>query len=113
MFGGLGDDTYYVDNLGDRVKEQSAAGGIDLVISSVSFGLEPYAENLTLTGSANIWGTGNILDNVLIGNSGNNTITGGAGADTMTGGRGNDTYVYNNPGHISIERAVECTNEVQ
>ena len=51
-------------------------------------------ENLTLTGSAAINGTGNALDNVLTGNSGVNTLTGGAGNDTMTGGSGNDVYSF-------------------
>ena len=49
-------------------------------------------ENLTLTGSGNINGTGNSGNNILIGNSGANTLDGGTGADTMIGGLGNDTY---------------------
>jgi len=57
-------------------------------------------ERLTLTGSANINGTGNHLGNVLEGNSGNNILAGGDGADTISGnggtekirgGLGNDT----------------------
>ena len=48
-------------------------------------------ENLTLTGSAAINGTGNNLNNVLIGNSAANVLDGGLGADTLIGGGGNDT----------------------
>ena len=93
MIGGQGNDTYLVDNLGDVVTE-NAAEGTDLVQSSVSFTLGADIENLTLTGSAAINGTGNDLDNILLGNSGTNILDGGTGADTMTGGLGNDTYVW-------------------
>ncbi|GAB4459904.1 MAG: hypothetical protein OHK0037_06160 [Elainellaceae cyanobacterium] len=97
MNGGLGDDTYIVDSLGDVAAE--VAGGIDLVIASVSHTLSVNLENLTLTGVANLNGTGNFRDNVIVGNSGNNvlsglggndTIVGGAGSDTLLGGDGND-----------------------
>lgn len=47
-------------------------------------------ENLTLTGTSAINGTGNAVDNVMTGNSGDNTLDGDAGADTYLGGAGND-----------------------
>ena len=56
-----------------------------------SFTLGDNVENLTLIGAA-IAGTGNALNNILIGNSGNNSLDGGAGADKMAGGLGDDTY---------------------
>jgi Ca2+-binding RTX toxin-like protein len=97
MDGGGGNDTYVVDNLGDTVTETlaGAAGGTDLVKSAVSFTLGANVENLTLTGTANIDGTGNELANILTGNSGDNTLIGGAGNDTLRGGLGNDTYQVN------------------
>ena len=52
MHGGLGNDTYVVDNVGDQAVETSATGGTDLVNSSVSFTLGANVENLTLLGSA-------------------------------------------------------------
>ncbi|SIR54744.1 hypothetical protein SAMN05421829_11964, partial [Aromatoleum tolulyticum] len=80
MIGKWGDDTYYVDNAGDVIVENSSEG-TDAVISTVSHTLAANVENLTLTGSAAINGTGNAAANTLAGNAGNNVLTGGAGND--------------------------------
>ncbi|WP_218950896.1 beta strand repeat-containing protein [Pseudomonas bijieensis] len=94
LIGGTGNDTYMVDNLKDVVTETTAlASEIDTVRSSVSWALGVNLENLILTGSAHLNGTGNALNNVLTGNAGNNVLNGGAGRDTLIGGAGNDTYV--------------------
>jgi|LakWasM104_HOW12_FD_contig_111_155901_length_8940_multi_4_in_0_out_0_1 serralysin len=95
MQGGAGNDTYIVDNINDRAIETiaGAAGGIDIVLSSVSFSLNNNVENLTLTGTDNINGAGNELNNTIRGNSGNNRLSGGwDGSDTLIGGAGNDIY---------------------
>ena len=93
LAGGKGGDTYIVDDAGDVVTETSAlAAEIDLVKSGVGFVLGDNLENLTLTGSAAIDGTGNGLANVLLGNDGANALDGQGGADTLKGGKGNDTY---------------------
>jgi Ca2+-binding RTX toxin-like protein len=93
LIGGDGADTYVVDDAGDLVTETNAlaAGGIDLVQSAVSFTLGANLENLTLTGTAAIDGSGNDLANTITGNSGANLLAGGAGNDTLLGGDGADT----------------------
>jgi Ca2+-binding RTX toxin-like protein len=96
--GGVGDDTYIVDVVGDILRE-TRLGGRDTVESAVSWSLGSFFEELELTGSTAIDGTGNAVRNKITGNSGankllgadgNDTLAGGAGVDTLTGGRGND-----------------------
>ncbi|WFU39379.1 Ig-like domain-containing protein [Bradyrhizobium sp. CB82] len=94
MTGGLGDDTYIVTDPGAKVVE-SYGGGVDTVLSSVTYKLPDYVENLTLTGSAAIDGTGNSESNIIVGNDASNVITGGLGNDILTGGGGADTFVIN------------------
>jgi Ca2+-binding RTX toxin-like protein len=91
LTGGAGDDTFIVDSSTDIVVEGGSAG-TDLVLSSAAtYTLSNNVENLTLTGSAAINGTGNIGNNILTGNSAANRISGGGGNDTIFGGGGNDT----------------------
>ncbi|MDB5431398.1 MAG: hypothetical protein JWP35_2514 [Caulobacter sp.] len=90
MDGGAGDDTYVIDNAGDVIVE-GLNGGVDQVTSTVTYAMSANVDNLTLSGTAAINGTGNDLDNKITGNAANNTLTGGAGADTLTGAAGNDT----------------------
>ena len=96
MLGGSGNDTYLVDDKADAVFEtinaggSKDAGGNDTVLSSVSYTLGNYVENLTLTGVKAIDGTGNTLANTLSGNTGANTLNGGTGSDTLYGGLGAD-----------------------
>lgn len=80
-----GNDTYYVSG-SDTVTESSASGGTDIVYSSVAFTLGSNVENLTLTGSGGLTGTGNSLANTLRGDNS------GTGSDTLVGAAGNDTY---------------------
>jgi len=94
LTGGVGDDRYIVDDPGDQVVEFEG-GGTDQVQADVSFALSTNVERLILTGSDNIAGTGNDLDNRIIGNSGNNKLAGGRGNDLLEGGIGFDTYIYN------------------
>lgn len=88
--GAGGNDTYRVDNAGDRVIEK-ANEGIDTVEASINYALGAHVEHLTATGSASIALVGNALANAITGNAGADRIDGDAGADTMQGGSGNDT----------------------
>jgi Ca2+-binding RTX toxin-like protein len=92
LIGGAGNDTYLVDNSTDIVSE-AAFAGIDAVLASVTFSLAANVENLTLTGSAALSGTGNTGTNLITGNSGNNSLDGASGNDTLIGGAGNDTLI--------------------
>jgi trimeric autotransporter adhesin len=109
MEGAWGNDIYYVDEVGDVVNEVAGeSDGIDLVRASVSHTLTARVENLTLLqGAGAIDGTGNGLDNEIIGNSSSNTLSGldgsdtldgGGGADDMRGGTGDDYYFVDNAG---------------
>ncbi|MDX2155021.1 MAG: M10 family metallopeptidase C-terminal domain-containing protein [Hyphomicrobiaceae bacterium] len=89
MFGHGGNDTYIVDNVGDLVGEV-AGNGSDTVKSTIDYTLGAEVEKLLLLGAANIDGTGNGLENVLVGNSGSNRLNGAGGIDNLTGGLGLD-----------------------
>ncbi len=135
LVGNAGNDTFVVDNSGDFVVEiaddpiAKIKGGIDLVRSSISFDFGDTAqtttgiwlENLTLTGTSAIDGTGNALGNIIIGNGGDNrlqglagndkldggagddTLDGGSGKDTLIGGSGNDDFIIDIPQDIVVE----------
>ncbi|MDF2466241.1 MAG: hypothetical protein K0Q43_4476 [Ramlibacter sp.] len=93
MAGGADNDNYWVDDRRDVVTELSNEG-MDEVFASISYTLGANLEFLTLVADAGaINGTGNELDNGLIGNSAANVLDGGAGIDTIFGDGGNDTLI--------------------
>jgi len=123
LIGGLGNDIYQVDSATDTITELTDQG-IDTIQSSVTFSLAalPNIENLTLTSSAAINGTGNTLNNTLTGNSANNTLNGGegndmlngsAGIDILVGGLGNDTYQVDSTTDTITELANQGTDTIQ
>ena len=69
---------------------EQADGGEDTVFSSISHTAATYVENVTLTGSANIFAAGNNSNNILTGNEGRNRLNSGRGDDTVYGMGGND-----------------------
>lgn len=120
LIGGLGNDTFIVNASGDNVVE-NANEGVDEVRSSATVSLSANVENLTLTGTSGIGGTGNALDNVITGNTGNNslsggngndTLIGGAGADSMSGGLGDDTFYVDASGDTTNESASQGLDTV-
>lgn len=93
--GGMGNDTYRIFN-DDLTLEDD--GGVDLVESGVSHELDDDFENLTLLGSGDIDGRGNMSNNVMLGNAGNNVLKGCKGNDIIMGAEGADK-VCGNWGH--------------
>ncbi|NCR77880.1 MAG: hypothetical protein GPI92_20970 [Microcystis aeruginosa K13-06] len=93
LTGLAGNDTYTVNDAGDLVIE-ALNQGTDTVQASISYTLPNNVENLLLTGTGNLNGTGNALNNQITGNSGNNTLNGAAGIDTLTGGTGTDIFIF-------------------
>lgn len=91
--GGPGNDTYVFSGASGAITGESfSTYGTDTVRSAVTWTLGSFLENLTLTGSATINGSGNNVNNVITGNSANNTLVGQSGADTYTGGGGADLF---------------------
>ena len=127
MFGGAGNDTYLVDDAGDQVIEVGDNGN-DTVESSVTFSLVGTTiEDLTLTGTNDLNGTGNELDNLITGNGGINRLDGKGGTDhliggdkndiliggtgdndLLEGGAGFDTYIYNDGRRDRSDRRFGC-----
>ncbi|WP_162806631.1 calcium-binding protein, partial [Sphingosinicella terrae] len=93
--GGRGNDNFVVDDSGDIIVE-AAGEGSDTVRSWVDFVLPDHVEQVVLTGSAAINGTGNSGANTIVGNGAANRLDGRGGADTMRGGGGNDVYIVDN-----------------
>jgi Ca2+-binding RTX toxin-like protein len=121
LTGGNGDDTFVIDNIADVISEAST-GGTDTVVTSISYTLGLYLENLTLSGSSTVNGTGNTLNNTITGNDANNTLSGlagndtldgGEGSDTMNGGVGDDTYIVDSQSDVVQELAGEGVDTIQ
>ena len=112
LYGGSGDDVYYVQHRQTLVLEiddkGGDAGGHDTVISRVaSYALGAYLEDLVLSGGAQKgWGNdlsnrlmGNVQDNELVGFGGDDVLAGGAGNDVLIGGSGADWFLVDALGH--------------
>lgn len=125
MEGKFGNDTYYVDNVNDKVFEPLSAemgNDKDIVLATVSYTLGDQnsgsgygVEELWLQGSGNIDAHGNESANILLGNGGDNLLNGrdggdtlkgksgddelrgGKGLDKLTGGKGDDDFVFSRP----------------
>lgn len=109
LFGGVGNDTYYVDDTFDLVDEgglfpelAGAASDFDTIVSSADWFWDVYSvgERLVLSEAAagKATGTtmvGSVFSNELLGNSGTNIMFGRGGSDTYRAGDGVDFISLN------------------
>ena len=91
MYGGLGDDIYYLYAARNRVSERTNEG-IDTINTWMSYRLPDNFENLIVTGDKR-FAFGNLGDNIITGGSGQQTLDGGRGNDVLKGGAGADIFV--------------------
>ncbi|MDO3437053.1 calcium-binding protein, partial [Rhizobium sp. CBN3] len=122
LIGGEGDDTYVVDHGGDIVTEAADAGTDTVRTTLASYTLGSDLENLTYIGTVAFAGTGNDLDNTILGGVSNDTLSGGVGSDTLNGGGGadsliggvgDDTYVVDHAGDSVTEAIGAGTDTVR
>lgn len=99
LHGGAGDDNFVVKSLGDIVIELAGEGN-DTVTSYVDYTLAANVESLRLAGDAHV-GTGNKLDNRLVGSTGNDTLHGMGGDDAIQGCAGADV-IYGDDGNDKL-----------
>ncbi|MDD1444150.1 calcium-binding protein, partial [Dolichospermum sp. ST_sed3] len=119
--GGEGNDIYIVDSTTDIITE-NVEEGTDTIQSSVTYTIATNVENLTLTETDAINGTGNDVNNIILGNSanniifgnaGNDTLDGGGGSDALIGGAGDDIYIVDSTTDIITENANGDTDTIQ
>jgi Ca2+-binding RTX toxin-like protein len=105
LIGSAANETYVVDQVGDRIIETSTTS-IDTVRASFSYTLteDSNIENIELTGAAAISAWGNTRANTLDGSQ-------SAGANTLHGGRGDDRYIVD-AGDQVVELAGEGNDTV-
>lgn len=118
MIGGSGNDTFVVNNSSDVIEAWN--GGT--VLSSVSYALSVGLSNLMLTGSADLFATGNDGAGTLTGNAGRDTLiagdgdetlVAGSGLATMVGGAGHNTFVVNNSADVIVAQSDALSNVVR
>jgi Ca2+-binding RTX toxin-like protein len=114
LAGGRGNDTYYVDNVADRVIETVGSGDDEVIVvmtGTTSYTLAAGAEIETLAAyfpgpvaaDVGVHLTGNEFANTVFGNYMDDVLDGGRGADRLSGFRGDDTYIIDNVGDQVIE----------
>lgn len=88
-----GDDVYYVRDAGAVVVEEAAEGDDEIRVEWLSeYALPDHVERLVYFGWGGFAGTGNALNNHLVGGGDGDVLTGGLGADTLAGGAGADLF---------------------
>ncbi|MDP5281080.1 calcium-binding protein [Sphingomonas sp. DG1-23] len=114
MWGYGGDDSYHIDNAGDKIVE-AVGEGSDTAYTSVSYALTAgasveFLRTYDSSATAVVDLTGNELAQTLYGNAGANMLNGRGGADTMWGYAGDDGYHIDNAGDVIVEAADEGTD---
>ena len=94
LLGGAGNDSYFIDT--DDVVIEAASAGRDMIYSPFSYQLGANIEDLSLRVGTGTHGTGNALDNRILGNDGANMLQGLDGNDVLSGQAGNDTLYGGN-----------------
>jgi Ca2+-binding RTX toxin-like protein len=124
LTGGRGNDTYIVDSQLDVIAEQSGQG-LDLVKTALaSYTLGANVEFLRFIGAGGHTGTGNSLNNHIVGEAGGDTLNGMAGDDTLdgmddlsidqlAGGAGHDRYFIYDQMDTIVELAGEGTDTIE
>jgi hypothetical protein len=118
MAGGLGNDTYTVDQAGDKVIERPTAATTWCWWPSPRPTPSSWRQRRTRHhhgggqrgGQPDRQRAGQLADRQwrrqhLIGGAGNDTLDGGAGADKLIGGLGDDLYLVDNAGDVVTELA--------
>lgn len=91
MAGGLGNDTYHVDSVADRVVDRG--GSSDTVVAAIDYTLPGTIERLELS-LGGLTGRGNGLANIMVGSAGDDVLAGRQGLDMLTGGEGADQFLF-------------------
>jgi len=92
LYGGTGND-YYVLEVGDTIVEGVGEGSDSVEARLNVYSLGANIENLFFGGTGNFNGTGNSLNNLIIGGAGDDVLRGGGGSDQIQGGAGTDRLV--------------------
>ncbi|MFC5483168.1 calcium-binding protein [Microvirga aerilata] len=142
LVGGFGDDIHVVDDVGDMIREQGGTDTVQTVLNSytlanpvpstdfvytpspipggigISFPIfyDNAIEKLEFVGDGNFSGTGNNLNNTIIGGAGNDTLDGGQGDmeqfDRLVGGKGDDVYRIRGS-EVVVENANEGIDTIE
>ncbi|MBL8659322.1 MAG: hypothetical protein JNM75_06160, partial [Rhodospirillales bacterium] len=98
LYGGPGNDTYFTFDSKDAAIEKAGEGHDDVSAINTDYALGPNIEDLSFslfgpTRPSGFHGTGNALDNVILGSGLNDTLDGLGGNDTISGhGNGGPSY---------------------
>jgi trimeric autotransporter adhesin len=112
LVGGTGTDTFIVNNSADAIQSASSSSQ-NSVFSSATFVLPTNVNILSLTGIANITGTGNAAADTLTAGAGQDTLIAGSGVATLVGGIGNDTFVVDSASDVVEDTTTAASNTVQ